>query len=166
MKPLWTIILLQLSYRHKVTIVLLQAIISLASHYHTVTRYHIVTSHHHTVTRYHIVTKHYHPVRIYHIVTVTVILCHFTSLLSYSGYCKLSRTALSGRKSLFNFRVLSGIRHFRHHCLPCPPHSRKHFRPRLRTGTLSINTCGRMSSLRPKLSHFLMRKTENKISEN
>ncbi len=34
--PLVTITLLQLSYRHKVTIVLLQAIISLESHYHTV----------------------------------------------------------------------------------------------------------------------------------
>ncbi len=83
--PLWTIILLQLSYRHKVTIVLLQAIILPESHYYTFKRYHIVTSHYHTVIRY-------------HIVTVTVTLRHVTSLLSQYRYCKLSRTACGAKE--------------------------------------------------------------------
>ncbi len=68
----WTIILLQLSYRRKVTIMLLQAIISPENYHYTVTRYHIVTSHHRTVTGYHIVSIHYHTDTRYHIVTATV----------------------------------------------------------------------------------------------
>ncbi len=67
---LWTITLIQLWYRHKVTIILLQAIILSESHHHTVPRYHIVTSHHHTVRRYHFVTNHSHTVTRYHIVTI------------------------------------------------------------------------------------------------
>ncbi len=107
--PLWTIILLQVSYRQKVTIVLLQAIISPESHYHTVTRYHIVTSHYHTVTRYHIVTSHYHTVTRYHIVTFTVTLCHVTSLLSLSRYCKLCARPCGAKEAL--------------RALVCPPES-------------------------------------------
>ncbi len=70
LNPLWPIILLQLSYRHKVTIILLQAILSPESHHNTVTRYHIITSYHHTVKIYYIITSYYHTVTIYHIITI------------------------------------------------------------------------------------------------
>ncbi len=54
--PLSIIIMLQLAHHHKVATMLLQAIIALESHHHTVTMYHIVTSHYHIYTGYHIVT--------------------------------------------------------------------------------------------------------------
>ncbi len=72
LNPLWTVILLQLSYRHKVAIILIQAIISPESDHHTVIGYHIVTSHHHTIIGYQIFTSNYHTFTIYHIVTITV----------------------------------------------------------------------------------------------